>query len=105
MEIFLLINGDDKNRVIWIQQAFCEFQALLHHAQPLAMPVCVSSVYIVVIVLPISRPRIVWRVYVYAIYFSSIKILKQLKCMIVIRLNKGVPQIAVRGIANGINRF
>src|SRR5215210_2187337 len=52
------VNRDDQHP-IGLEQALGEPQALLHKAQPLAVPPSVSLVYVAVVVLPVSRPSVV----------------------------------------------
>ena len=71
----------------------------------------VFFVNIVVIVLPIARTGIVGWINIDAVHLSGIKILKELKRVVVVGLNERVPKVAtavlnlVDGLQNRINGF
>lgn len=64
MKIFFLINSNDQNGIIGIEELFCDLQTFLHHGQPLAVPILIAVVHIVVVIFPVSRTGVVGRIYV-----------------------------------------
>ena len=69
------------------------------------MPIDVSRIYVIIVVFPIPRPRIVGWIDINAIHFSCIKVFQQLKRMIVVGLDQRMPKVAVRGIADSVDWF
>ena len=57
---------------------FVTLQPLFHHGKPLAMTICIRTIYIVVIVFPVASPCIIGWVDVDTIYLSGIEVLQQL---------------------------
>ena len=68
------------------------------------MSIGIVAIHIVVIVFPVSRPCVIGWVDVDTIHLSGIEVLQQLERMVVVRFNQRVPQVAVRRIADGIQR-
>ena len=68
------------------------------------MSIGIVAIHIVVIVFPVSRPCVIGRVDVDTIHLSGIEVFQQLERMVVVRLDQRVPQVAVRRIADGIQR-
>ena len=100
MQVFLLINGDNQNRIRRIQQLFSEFQAALHERKPFAVTVSIIAIHIVVVVFPVLCAGIVGRVDIDAVHLTRIQIFQKLQGVIVVRFNQRVPKIAIRCIAN-----
>ena len=69
------------------------------------MSIGIVAIHIVVIVFPVSRPCVIGWVDVDTIHLSGIEVLQQLERMVVVRFNQRVPQVAVRRIADGIQRL
>ena len=69
------------------------------------MTICIRTINVIVVVFPISRSRIVRRINIDTIYLSGIKILKELKRVIVVGFNECVPKIAIGSIANAVHRL
>ena len=104
MKILLLIYSNDKDRILRVQEFLCEFKSSFHHRQPLAMSVHIVSVNIVAVVFPVLRIFfVIRRVDVDAIDLACVHILKKLKSMVVICLDKRMPKITVRCIADSID--
>ena len=105
MQILFFVDGNYQNRISRIEQTLRQFQTFLHHRQPLAMPVGIVAVHIVVIVFPVTSPCVIVWVDLDTIYLSSIEVFQKLQGMVIVRLDQRVPQVAVRRIADGIQRL
>ena len=100
MQVFLLINGDNQNRIRRIQQFLCQLQTPLHKRKPLAVTVSIIAIHIVVVIFPVLCASIVGRIDIDAVNFSGIEVFQKLQGMVVVRLDQRVPKIAIRCIAN-----
>ena len=69
------------------------------------MTICIRRINIIVIILPVTCPCVIRRVDVDAVHLSGIKILQQLKGMIIICLNQSMPKITVRSVTNSVDWF
>ena len=69
------------------------------------MAICIRSVYIIIIVFPVFSTSIIWRIDVNTIHFTCIQIFQKLQCMIIIRLNQGMPKITIWCIAYTVQWF
>lgn len=69
------------------------------------MTVSVTSVHIVIVIFPVLCASIVGRIDIDAVNFASIELLQKLQGMVVVRLDKCMPKITVRCIADSVNRL
>ena len=105
MQIFLFVDGHNEDGIQRVQQTFRQFQPSLHEGEPLTVAVLVVTVHVIIVVLPVACARIVRRVNVYAVHLSRIEILQELQGMVVICLDKRMPEVTVRCVADGIDGF
>ena len=69
------------------------------------MPICITSVHIVVVVLPVPCSRIVGWIDIDTVHLTSIEILQQLQGMVIVRFDQCMPKVAVRRIADRVDRL
>lgn len=69
------------------------------------MPIGVIAVNIIIVVLPISHTCVIGWVDVDTIYLACVQVFQKLQGMVIVRLDQRVPQVAVRRIADGIQRL
>ena len=100
MKILFFVDGNYQNRISRIEQTLRQFQTFLHHRKPLAVPVGIVAIHVVVIVFPVTSPCVIGWVDVDTIHLSGIEVLQQLECMVVVRLDQRVPQVTVWRIAD-----
>jgi len=105
MQIFLFIYGNDQHRILRVEQLLRQLQPLFHHGQPLAVAIGVVAIHVIVVVLPVLCAGIVGRVDIDAVHLPGVQVLQQLEGVIVVGFDQGMPEVAVRGVADSVNGF
>lgn len=105
MQIFFFIYSYDQNGVLRIKELLCDLQALLHHGEPLAMPISIRAIHVVVVVLPVFRTGVIRRIDVDAVHLLCVQVFQQLERVVVVRLNQRMPKVAIWSVLNCIQRF
>src|SRR6266404_8946954 len=98
MAYLALADCHDQRPCVWTKQRLSQTQSFLHKGEPLAVPVAVAGIHVIVVVPPVSGTGVVGRIDVYQVNTAVIEISHGFKCMVVLSIYYNVVWLAAAAV-------